>query len=236
MSVTLAEFRADLRAALLDEIAPYQWPDSALDGCLWEATEAYAYAFPQQATLVYDLAAGQTGVALYPADDPTGALMPGPSSPWASNADLIAVQRVELPAGTPIPEDPRQATDPAASGSRGYSQGWWLRGGFLYLRNPAAGPQVGPATLRVETLQTYNRPDAAGLFAWNGPHNDRALISALARRTAYALLGEWRARDATPGTPPPADLTRLLAAADTALAAALNLRRARALRSRTLDI
>src|SRR5437763_17187537 len=104
MSITLPAFRAGLRAALRDETIPYTWPDSALDLSLWEATEAYSYAFPAQATLVYDLVVGQTGVALYAADGPDGPLgpTPGPPTPGAGNADLIAVQRVELPTGTPI--------------------------------------------------------------------------------------------------------------------------------------
>jgi hypothetical protein len=238
MSITLPAFRAALRAALRDETVPYTWPDSALHSCLWEATEAYAYAFPAQATLVYDLAAGQTGVALYAADGPDGPLgpTPGPPTPGAGNADLIAVQRVELPAGTPIPEDPRQAADPADSSPGATSQAWWARDGFLALRYPASGAEVGAGTLRVEVLQTYNRIDEAGLFPWNGPTNDQALILALARRTAYALLAEWRARDPSLGPTPAPDLAPILAAADTALAQAFTLRRARALRSRTLDL
>jgi hypothetical protein len=233
MTYTLSALRADLRALLLDLEPPWVWPDAALNQALWEAVAAHSYLWPQEARLSYGLAAGATSVAIYAADWVAGgpATASGPTAPGP--AELISVQRVELPAGTPIPADPGQVTDPAASGSPAYRQAWRWRGNFLYLRNPARDAEVGPATLIVELLQTYSRPDAADTVGWNGPPADLSCVYLLAQRAAYQQLAAWQARDATPVR---VDVSRLLDALEVELRRAISLRQRRAVRSRTLDI
>jgi hypothetical protein len=235
MAESLPDLRAALRALLLDTATPTVWPDAALDACLWEAVAAHSYRFPCEATLLFDVGESATTFLLGAGDGLDSV------TPMTSGADLIAVQRVDLPVGTPIPEDPRPITDPSGTASPAPGQAYRWRGGSLTLRRPATGAEVGPGRLRVETLQTYQRPSADGAVLWNGPLSDRSLVLLLAQRGAYGLLAAWQARDpallgAAPPTGHAADLPGALAALDAEIARAVAARRARAVRSRPLDV
>ncbi|HMA37331.1 MAG TPA: hypothetical protein VKY74_22960 [Chloroflexia bacterium] len=243
--VTLAELRAALRASLIDLESPPLWPDAVLDGCLDEAIAAHSYLFPWPTTVVFDVAPGAQLFVVYPlitaGPGPPG-YGPAPLLPSAA-ADLISIQAVELPLGTPVPPDPWQSTDPANSGSGRYRQGYRWRANLLQLRNPASGPEVGPGRLRLAILQTYWRP-AAPADVWNGPAGDQSLLILLAKRAAYQLLAEWQARTQglTPATVPGPGLNLhlaippILAALEVQIARAITLRQQRNTRSRALDI
>ncbi len=243
MSTTRTALRAMLRAALLDTTAPLLWSDMALDGAIDEAVTAHSYQFPCPVAARYSLGPGQQVVNIVPTDPALPEDVPVPVG--TINCDVIGVQRAELPVGTPLPPDPGQSTDPAASGSARYRQGYRWRGHTLVLHNPASGDEVGSYTLRVEYLQTYNIPlDTPITIAWNGPDSDVPLLLLLAKRAAYQLLAEWqiRTQGATPPTLPSGSslahiaVPPILAALEVEIARALAYRRLRSQRSRALDI
>jgi len=232
---SLTDLRGQLRGLLLDSTAPQVWSDAVLTHCLAEAIAEHSFQFPAQAVAALSLSAGQTAVPLYalPAELPQA----DPADPTGSAtqaAQILGVLRVELPAGIVLPDDPGQATDPAASGSAQYRQAYRWRAGWIYLRNGASGAEVGAGTLRVELLQTWSVPNEAGTITWDGPQYDLPLILLLAKRTAYQILAEWRARDdkLAQGIDP----SLVLPSVDTAIGQAYALRLKRAIRSRTLDI
>ena len=239
----LSELVALLRPVLMDSVAPYQWPDAALQQAIQEATAQHSFLFPRERRLAYDVTAGLTAIAIYPVDtapsvlsDPPAGLETGDDAGPAGGgqAQLISVQRVELPPGTPLPEDGGQTTDPAASGSTTYTQGYRWRDGFLYFRNPASGDEVGSLKLIVELLQTYSQPDAAGSYKWDGPVHDLPLLLALAQRAAYQQLATWQARDLVDTSK--ANVPAILAGLETEITRAIRIRARRAVRSRTLEI
>lgn len=240
MGLTRSDLRLGLRQALRDTAAPPLWTDEVIDQCIDEAVAGHSLLFPQPRTVYAALAAGARAVVLYPVTDPGITALS--ATPTAA-ADLIAVQAVELPVGTPIPEAPAQSTDPAGSGSTHYRQGWRWRGHTIELRNPAAGAEVGTGTMRIDFLQTYNRPDDAGI-TWDGPNLDVPLLLLLAKRAAYQALAEWqvRAQGLAPATVDDSlanihlDVSPILADLERQIATAIRLRQTRSIRSRSLDI
>jgi hypothetical protein len=117
------------------------------------------------------------------------------------------------------------------------------------LTNPASGDEVGSYTARVEYLQTYNIPlDSPITILWNGPDSDVPLLLLLARRFAYEALAEWQVRTqgaeadaATWGLPSGTvgvhiDVPRIIQSLEAQIKRAIDARKQRALRSRTLDI
>ncbi len=235
MGVTLPVLRSQLRDLLLDAVGPQVWSDSALTHCLYEAIAEHSFQFPAQVTAKFSLSAGQTEVPLYALPSQLPQALPlDPTGAATQAAQILGVLRVELPVGTVLPDDGGQATDPAASGSAIYRQAYRWRAGWIYLRNAAGGPEVGADTMRVELLQTWSVPSEDGTITWDGPAHDLPLLLLLAKRTAYQLLAEWRARDdnASLGIDP----TLVLPAVDVAIGQALAVRFKRAVRSRTLDI
>ncbi|MGI8587709.1 MAG: hypothetical protein ACR2M0_08495 [Chloroflexia bacterium] len=239
MGLSQLELRTQLRSSLLDITPPLLWTDDVLNQCIAEAVTTHSLLFPFAATVDLPVALGQQSFSIYPVQNP--GLLPPP----VGEADLLAVQGVELPVGQPIPQDPWQSTDPAGSASSRYRQGWRVRSNTLTLRNPASGNEIGPATLRVELLQTWNLPDDGSGSSWNGPVHDVPLLVLLSKRSAYQYLAEWQARDQgiTPALAPSGsganlhiDVPPILVALEVQIDRALKLRQQRNLRSRALDI
>lgn len=217
MANTLPVLRAGLRAVLLDTVPPYVWPVGLLDEALLEAVAEHGYLFPQQVRHKYETVLGQQ--TQVPRVEPA--------------ATLIAVQWVELPVGTPLPEDPRQSTDPAGSGSLRYKQAWWHRGGAVYFHNPLSGREVGVNVLVIEHTQTWGRPGLTD--EWSGSVADLPLLSLLAQRRAYTQLIALLARDLAPGAER-WNLPAILGSLDAEIARAIRTRQRQAVRSRPLDI
>ena len=235
-SYTLAALTDKLRVALADRVDPYTWDDDSLADCIAQGATEHGYQFPAQAAHRYSVAE-EAQVFDITAKDPsfgeTGSLGD------AINAEVITITRVELPAGTPLPVDPGQSTDPAGSRSTTYKQGYRARGGRITLTNPASGAEVGTYTMRVEWLQTYNLPygDAITGVPWNGPVLDVPLLLLYAKRAAYQKLGEWQARDGIVTQQARAvNVESLMGLVDKELDRAITVRRLRNVRGRTLDI
>lgn len=225
MIISLADLRTNLRISLQDTAAPFQWPDNVLHLCLWEAITEHSYLFPWRFELSFPVAADQTVFELAPTS-------PDPTDTNPEGIQILGVIRVELPAGTQIPEDVPQTSDPAGSRARRTGQAWRLRGTEIVLHNPASGAEtLGILPLRVEFLRTWIRPGATG-NAWNGPPNDLPLVDLLAQRLAYERLRGWRARDGAAVD----SVAAAIAALDADIARAVQIRRLRAVRSRTIDI
>src|SRR5438270_7241579 len=108
MAYTMSALVASLRIALQDKQQPYLFADELLQQAIVEAVGRHSFQFPNPVVVLATVAANQTAVPLYPLGA-AGAMDP------AAPSDIIAVQRVELPIGTPLPEDPWPATDPARS-------------------------------------------------------------------------------------------------------------------------
>ena len=181
-------------------------------------------------------------------------------APPPGTRDILSVQGVWLQ-GARLPDDGWAATGPAGTGP--YAQGYAWRGNYLYFRNPLSSAEAGPGALRVALLQSYNLPSADDLLLWNGPALDLPLLLLLARRGAYQLLGEWQIRHQgleqatfevrhaessgsteSGGAGTSSSLSRawlhlavppILAALDTAIAAAVRARGRRLLRSARLE-
>jgi hypothetical protein len=232
----LSDLRSKLRRALLDLVDPYTWDDDTLSVCIQQASLEHSYQFPALAARrftvteglqVFDVAA----MALAESETDTGT---------AANSSVLIVQRVELPTGTVLPEDPGQSSDPANARSSTYKQGYRGRGGHITLTNPASGNEVGTNTLRLEWLQTYAMPDDSDPLTevvWNGPVVDVPLLLLYAKRAAYQRLGEWQARDGIILQQTRAvNVEGLIALIDAELDRAIKVRRVRNVRGRTLDI
>src|SRR3954468_23531385 len=117
MPNTMGDPVAALRTALGDTTGPYLWDDATLAQGVAEAVNEHSFLYPRLTYGRYTLALGQQEVLLYPVG-PGGA--PDPAAP----CDLIAVRGVELPAGTPIPEDAWGSTSPAGAASSRATQGY----------------------------------------------------------------------------------------------------------------
>jgi hypothetical protein len=236
MSYTLSQLRTALRDVLADTGAAI-WPNAALDHAIGEAVAEHSYLFPKRCYLLTSVTAGAQEFALTPGMDPLAGT--------DVDSEIIAVQGVELPVGTRIPEDPRQSTPPPSGGSCAYRQGYFVRDRLLCLTNPASGTEIGTNTLKVYALRTYNLPNAAGTIPWDGDNKDQPLLLLLAARRAYTLLAGWKAAaqvDQTTVTDPDShaainiSIPAALAALDREITAAIRLRQQRAVRSRTLDV
>jgi hypothetical protein len=245
MGTTRTALRTALRAALLDNTIPLLWSDVVLDQAIDEAVTAHSYLFPCPVAARYSLGPGQQVIHVVATDPAAAEDVPIPAG--TINCDVIGIQRVEVPWKTVIPMDPGQSTDPAASGSNSYKQGWRLRGHNVMLTNPASGDEVGSYTARIEYLQTYNIPlDSPITVAWNGPDSDVPLLLLLARRFAYEALAEWQVRTqgasstgwigASGSVDLHIDVPRIIDSLERQIKRAIDARKTRALRSRTLDI
>ena len=239
----LSALVTQLRGVLMDTVQPYQWPDAALQQAIWEATAQHSFLFPRERRLAYDVSDGLTAIAIYPVDTapsttsspPTGLQTGDDAGPAGDgSAQLITVQRVEMPPGTPLPEDGGQTTDPADSGSTVYAQGYRWRDGFIYFRNAASGDEVGSLKLIIELLQTYSQPDVGGSYKWDGPVHDLPLLMLIAQKAAYQQLATWQARDLTDVSKVP--VAAILDRLEVEIQRAITVRKRRTVRSRTLEI
>lgn len=158
------QLRARLRQELGDTGAVSTWSDTLLDSLLNEAVGWYSRLWPRQSVAYRDVAVGQRLFEV-----PPGAL---------------GVSGVECPPGRAIPfEAGGTVGAPEAAGKR---QGWSLWGDTLYLRNGAAGEEVGTQTLSMRILLPWDRLDPVD--DWNGPDDDERLLVLWAATEAWAWL------------------------------------------------
>lgn len=154
---------ARLRQELGDESSPNIWSDAYLTNLVIEANEWYSRLYPRKGVGYRDVAAGQRTF-----DVPTG---------------VYAVVGVECPLGRALPEDSTAYVgDPSAFGGA-LRQAYAIFGETLYLRNGAAGVEVGTATLAMLMLQAWDRPDP--VEAWNGLEGDVRLLVLWGAREAW---------------------------------------------------
>jgi hypothetical protein len=213
---------------LIDDSGGTLWNNDQLNQGLWEGVAQHSYLFPAPNRVKYTTVAGMTEQLVTN----------------TAGTRFLGVGRVELPAGTPIPEDPRQSSDPAGSSSARYRQAWWWRNGTVYFRNALVGAEVGANLLIIEHLETYVFPDAADVRAWSGSEWDLSLLMLLAQRSLWQELAGRQAGGQGLTTPTIAgtstnvhiDIPPILAALEVEIARALMARRRRAVRSRPLDI
>ena len=188
--------RAALRVALLDTTAPLLWTDPVSDQCIDAAVAQHSGWFPCPVAARYSLGLGDERLVIQPTDPALAEDVPVPAG--TIDCDVIRITRVQLKVsgqGQEWPQDRQPPGGPALSGSSRKSNGWRARGATLYLRPAISAPQAGSYVLRVEYLQTWNRPASTPLvIAWNGPGDHRPLLLLLAQRAAYELLGAWQVR------------------------------------------
>ena len=157
------EMLARLRQELGDEGAVKTWSDAYLDNLLIEANDWYSRQFPRKTTAFRDVGEGDRTFDV---------------------ANIYGIVSVECPAGKPIPEDPTAITsDPTPYSAQRYRQAYSVFGDVLYLRNPAAGQEVGPSNLAMLVLMPWDRPDP--VEQWNGPEDDEKLLILWAAREAW---------------------------------------------------
>jgi hypothetical protein len=196
MAYDRGTIRTALREALRDTTAPLFWTDVALDQCLDAAVAEHSGWFPCPVAARYSLGLGQERVNIVPTDPALAEDVPVPVG--TLDCDVMRITRVQFKAGAAWeewPQDRQPPGGPALSGSSRKANGWRARGHWLYLRPAITAGQAGSYVLRVEYLQTWNRPAMAPLpIEWNGPADHRPLLLLLAQRAAYQMLGNWQAR------------------------------------------
>lgn len=230
MSTTFVQFRTDLRALLLDSVAPYVWPTTALDQVILQALGEYSDNFPKVTQYTTMLALNQREIVFTPAME---SAYPSPNS----NGEILEIWRVELPTNTPIPNDPQQT----APREESTTQGWYVFGKTLRLTNGASVAESTPNSILVYATRSWDVPNDVAFPSntdWNGPDRDRPLVLRLAQRGAYGRLAEWLTRDqaSVPNTVRTlSDIAGVIAALDAELTSSLNARRRRNISSRTVD-
>jgi hypothetical protein len=152
-----------LRQELGDETSPYIWSDTYLTNLIIEANDWYSRLYPRKAVAHADVATGQRTF-----DVPEGA---------------YAVVGVECPPGNALPEDSTAYTSDPTPFTGPLRQAYAIFGGTLYLRNSAAGKEVGASHLAMLVLQAWDRPDP--VEPWNGPAADVRLLVLWAAREAW---------------------------------------------------
>jgi hypothetical protein len=204
MAYDRTAIRDALRTALIDTNTPLFWTDVQLDQCLDAAVAEHSGWFPCAVAARYSLAVGAERVHILPTDPSLAEDVPVPSG--TIDCDVIRITRVQLlvaGAWQEWPQDRQTPGGPALSGSSRQTNGWRARGAWLYIRPAIAAGQAGAYVLRVEYLQTWNRPSGSGLvIEWNAPAAHRPLLGLLAARNAYQLLGAWQARVQEAGADP----------------------------------
>jgi hypothetical protein len=196
MAYDRTTIRTALREALLDTTAPLFWTDLALNQCIDAAVAQHSGWFPCPVAARYSLGPGQERVNIVVTDPALDEDDPVPSG--TTDCDVMRIMRVQLlvsGAWQEWPQDRQPPGGPALSGSSRRANGWRARGHWLYLRPAITAAQAGSYVLRVEWLQSWNRPAESPLpVEWNAPADHRPLLLLLAQRTAYQLLGNWQAR------------------------------------------
>jgi hypothetical protein len=196
MAYDRGTIRTALREALRDTTAPLFWTDTALDQCIDLAVAEHSGWFPCPVAARYSLGVGYERVNIVPTDPALAEDVPVPVG--TLDCDVMRITRVQIQASgawQEWPQDKQPPGGPALSGSSRQSNGWRARGHWLYLRPAITAGQAGSYVLRVEYLQSWNRPANSPLpIEWNAPADHRPLLLLLAQRAAYQLLGNWQAR------------------------------------------
>jgi hypothetical protein len=204
MAYDRTTIRTALREALIDTTAPLLWTDTALDQCLDAAVAEHSGWFPCAVAARYSLAAGYERLRIVETDPSLAEDVPVPVG--SIDCDVMRITRVQLKvsgAWQEWPQDRQTPGGPALSGSSRQTNGWRARGPWLYFRPAITAGQAGSYVLRVEYLQTWNRPATTPLvIVWNAPAAHRPLLLLLAQRAAYQLLGAWQARVQEAGADP----------------------------------
>jgi hypothetical protein len=154
---------ARLRQELGDTTSPNIWDDTYLENLLIEANDWYSRLYPRGSTATQDVVADQR----------TFTVTPG----------TFEVLHVECPPGNQLPLDSNAFSADPTAWSGTYRQAWAVFGDTLYLRNAAAGDEVGAANLVMFLQVAWDRPDP--VETWNGPENDVRLLVLWAAREAW---------------------------------------------------